>query len=70
MKKEHNSYCKIAPLSTVCFSTVFNECNDTKMTRFLTLWKHYLQLFFIVFNVFKGMGKWTRVTGERNNLEV
>jgi hypothetical protein len=25
---------------------------------------------FIVFNVFKGLGKWTWATGERNYLEV
>ncbi|MDQ0201047.1 hypothetical protein J2S10_004253 [Neobacillus ginsengisoli] len=43
---------------------------EDNIQNLLTLWKHYIQLFFIVFNVFKGMGKWTWVTGERNNLEV
>ena len=42
-------------LYTVCISTVFNVSNDTKMTQFLSLLTHYIQVFFIVFNVFKDM---------------
>ena len=32
-----------APLSTVCFSTVFNVFYDNKNGSFLSLWKHYIQ---------------------------
>ena len=34
-----------------------------KQPDFFLCGKHYIQLYFIVFNVFKGMGKWTWVTG-------
>jgi hypothetical protein len=42
-------------LYTVLIFTVFNVCNDTKMTEFLSLLTNYIQVFFIVFNVFEGM---------------